>query len=419
LPLTEVIVFLGWLLSATRNNEWSEQMTDDVGPAPGYLTEEDCRLADLIDLVSEKTDPAAYPHASTVEQNVVVYDGRRVREEAARPGGRRAVEAELARALRDGPGIVVFAGAFDDLGLVDRASEEFRAIIADQHAAGGAAGDHFAQAGQNDRIWNAQEKLAVRAPEVFAAYYANDVIATVCRAWLGPAYQVTAQPNVVNPGGAAQDPHRDYHLGFTENEVAAQYPAHVHRLSPVLTLQGAVAHSDMPVETGPTMYLPHSQKYLPGYLAWRRPEFREYFAAAHVQLPLAKGDAAFFNPALFHAAGTNRTADVYRMANLLQVSSAFGRAMETVDRARMSAALLPALQAMRRAGAAPAAIANAIAACAEGYAFPTNLDLDQPVDGMAPPTQAEILARAVAEDWPQQRLDASLAAWSTRRLTAV
>jgi ectoine hydroxylase-related dioxygenase (phytanoyl-CoA dioxygenase family) len=91
-------------------------------------------------------------------------------------------------------------------------------------------------------------------------------------------------------------------------------------------MQGAVAHSDMPVETGPTMYLPHSQKYLPGYLAWRRPEFLEYFEANYVQLPLRLGDAVFFNPALFHAAGTNRTTDVRRMANLLQVSSAFGRA---------------------------------------------------------------------------------------------
>ena len=34
-----------------------------------------------------------------------------------------------------------------------------------------------------------------------------------------------------------------------------------------------------------------------------------------------------------------------RMANLLQVSSAYGRAMESVDRARMSAALYPALLA--------------------------------------------------------------------------
>ena len=179
-------------------------------------------------------------------------------------------------------------------------------MIADERAAGGPAGDHFAKAGANDRVWNALEKLAVRDPEAFVDYYANDVIALVSRAWLGPGYQVTSQVNVVRPGGQAQDPHRDYHLGFLENDVVEQYPTHVHLLSPVLTLQGAVAHSDMPVESGPTMYLPYSHQYVPGYLAWRLPEFRTYFEQNYVQLPLAKGDAAFFNPALFHGAGHQR-----------------------------------------------------------------------------------------------------------------
>src|SRR5215468_6093393 len=396
-------------------------MTFDA--APGYLSADDCRLADLIDLVSRKTDLADYPHASTVEQNVLIYDGARLRMQLADPACRPRVETELARALLDGPGIVVLAGAFDDPWVIDRATWQFEAIIAAQRAAAGAvggpsaAGDHFAAAGQNDRIWNALEKLALRAPEVFADYYANDLVATVCRAWLGPGYQVTSQVNVVNPGGAAQDMHRDYHLGFASGEQAAQFPVHAHRLSPLLTLQGAVAHTDMPAETGPTMYLPHSHKYLPGYLAAQRPEFCEYFEANHVQLPLSQGDAAFFNPALFHAAGANRTAGVHRMANLLQVSSAFGRAMEAVDRASMSAAVFPALRAMRDGGAAPASIANVIAACAEGYAFPTNLDLDQPIDGLAPMTQAEILGQAVADGWSQQRLQAELAAWSARRHT--
>lgn len=369
-----------------------------------YLAEDDCLLADLIDLTSEKTELADYPHASSVEQNVLIYDRADL----------SVVAAELVRALADGPGIVVFTGALDPA-VVGRATREFEAIIAGQRAAGGTAGDHFAKAGQNDRIWNALEKLALRAPGVFADYYASDVIATVCRAWLGPGYQVTSQVNVVNPGGAAQTVHRDYHLGFQSNAQAAQFPRHVHRLSPVLTLQGAVAHSDMPTETGPTMYLPHSQKYLPGYLAWRQPEFRAYFEANFVQLPLSPGDAVFFNPALFHAAGTNRTTGVKRMANLLQVSSAFGRAMETVDRGAMSAALFPALRARQDAGAAPSMIANAIAACAEGYSFPTNLDLDQPVDGLAPPTQAEILGLAVAEGWSRQRLETELGGWSARR----
>jgi len=51
----------------------------------------------------------------------------------------------------------------------------------------------------------------------------------------------------------------------------------------------------MPVETGPTMGLPHSQKYVPGYLAAGLPEFVEYFAHNDGQLPLAKGDVVFFN----------------------------------------------------------------------------------------------------------------------------
>jgi ectoine hydroxylase-related dioxygenase (phytanoyl-CoA dioxygenase family) len=375
------------------------------------LGEDDCRLADLVDIVSEETDLADYPHASAVEQNVLVYDSERLRGAVKSEPSRATVEAELVRALHDGPGIVVFAGAFPDVSVVDRATAAFEAIIAEQRSSGTAAGDHFAASGQNDRVWNALEKLALSAPDVFADYYANDVLATVCHAWLGPAYQVTSQVNVVNPGGAAQTVHRDYHLGFQSNAQAQRFPTHVHRLSPVLTLQGAVAHTDMPVETGPTMYLPHSQKYLPGSLAWRRPEFNEHFEANHVQLPLRVGDAAFFNPALFHAAGTNRTPDVRRIANLLQISSAFGRAMEAVDRSSMCLSVFPALRAMPD----PSMVANVIAACAEGYPFPTNLDLDQPIGGLAPKTQAELLADAVRENWPQQRLETELDDWAARR----
>ncbi len=250
----------------------------------------------------------------------------------------------------DGPGVVAFAGAYPDVSVVERAGAAFTEMIADQHASGATSGDHFARPGANDRVWNAVEKLAIRRPEVFVDYYANDVIALVATAWLGPCYQVTSQINVVNPGGQAQQVHRDYHLGFQTDAQAERFPAHVHQLSPVLTLQGAVAHSDMPVESGPTQYLPHSQKYPLGYLAWRRPEIRAYFEASFVQLALAKGDAVFFNPALFHAAGTNHSTDIRRMANLLQISSAFGRAMESVDRERMSVAVFPALLAAAAAG---------------------------------------------------------------------
>jgi ectoine hydroxylase-related dioxygenase (phytanoyl-CoA dioxygenase family) len=214
----------------------------------------------------------------------------------------------------------------------------------------------------------------------------------------------------VNPGGEGQTVHRDYHLGFQSDEVAAQYPEHVHRLSSVLTLQGAVAHCDMPVDSGPTLYLPHSQKYGLGYLAYRRPEFQTHFAENHVQLPLETGDAVFFNPALFHAAGSNHSTEIFRMANLLQISSAFGRAMDSVDRERILTAIYPALDG------APD-VDNVIAASAEGYAFPTNLDRDPPVDGLAPPSQADLVRRALDEHWDGPTFQAELAAHAARRRT--
>jgi ectoine hydroxylase-related dioxygenase (phytanoyl-CoA dioxygenase family) len=200
---------------------------------------------------------------------------------------------------------------------------------------------------------------------------------------------------------------------------AAAFPAQVHALSPVLTLQGAVAHVDMPVETGPTLYLPHSQKYAAGYLAYHDPAFTAYFEEHHVQLPLDKGDAAFFNPAVFHGAGTNRTTDVRRMANLLQVSSAFGRAMETVDTTAICRAVHPVLRRWRDEGADAQAIGHVVATAAEGYPFPTNLDLDQPVDSLVPQTESELLHRALDEDWDTERLVTELDAQQARRRSQV
>lgn len=380
-------------------------------PAPAvWLSERDCDLDAFRSLVERPTDRSAHPLASAVERNVLLYDAERLAL-----ADRRTAQAELVRALADGPGIVVIRGAFPDTSVVDRTTAVFDALIAQQRASGAAAGDHFAKPGANDRVWNALEKAALHDPAVFADYYANDVVALVSTAWLGPGYQVTSQVNVVNPGGAAQTVHRDYHLGFLSNEAAAAHPAHVHRLSPVLTLQGAVAHCDMPVESGPTMYLPHSQKFEAGYLAWRLPEFRAYFEEHHVQLPLSKGDAVFFNPALFHAAGTNHSADIRRTANLLQVSSAFGRAMETVDREAVVGAVYPVLLARKAEGAPQRWLENVIAASAEGYPFPTNLDNDPPVDGLAPPSQADMVRRALAEGRPPRALRDALRAAAARR----
>ena len=379
-----------------------------------WLTNESCDLNDFKKLIDRTTSAGDYPFAATIEKNVPLYDSAAITKIAATPEGRKAVMAEWAEVFLSGPGIVVLKGALTDMAALDKMSAHFNSIIAEQHASNTSAGDHFAKAGANDRIWNALEKIALRDPECFARYYANEMIAMMSQAWLGTDYQITAQVNVVNPGGEAQSVHRDYHMGFQTAAEISAFPAHAHLLSPALTLQGAVAHVDMPIETGPTLYMPFSQNFAPGYFAWRKPEFKDYFNANYTQLPLAKGDMAFFNPALFHAAGHNKSKTVRRMGNLLQVSSAYGRAMESMDRARMSAALYPVLATLNLD---QRSAHNAIAACAEGYAFPTNLDRDPPIGGLAPETQAALMRRALKENWPTEKFVEALTLQSQRRLT--
>ncbi len=378
------------------------------------LTPDDCHLDEFRKLVERKANLADYPNARTIEKNVVIYDSAALVKAVA--ADEVTVLAELCDLLMYGPGVAVFKHAFTDLSVIDRASQVFADIIDEQHRTKTGGGDHFAKPGANDRIWNSLEKHCLADPENFALYYANPIIELVSRAWLGPAFQMTAQVNRVNPGGASQTPHRDYHLGFMTAAQIGRYPRHVHNLSPVLTLQGAVAHCDMPLESGPTLFLPFSQAYEPGYVALEKQEFKDYFAAHHVQLPLETGDVVFFNPALFHAAGSNISKDILRVANLLQVSSAFGRAMETVNRTRMCAELYPALAKLKGEGTLDGAgIANAIASCAEGYSFPTNLDRDPPIGGIAPKPQSALMAEALAEGWTAARFNVALAAYDEKR----
>lgn len=378
------------------------------------LTLDDCHLDEFRRLVERKANLADYPNAQAIEKNVVIYDCATLANAVA--ADEEQVLAELCDLLMHGPGVAVFKHAFTDLSVIDRASQVFADIIDEQHRTKTGGGDHFAKPGANDRIWNSLEKHCLADPENFALYYANPIIELVSRAWLGPAFQMTAQVNRVNPGGASQTPHRDYHLGFMTAEQIGRYPLHVHKLSPVLTLQGAVAHCDMPLESGPTLFLPFSQAYEPGYVALEKQEFKDYFAAQHVQLSLEKGDVVFFNPALFHAAGSNVSKDILRVANLLQVSSAFGRAMETVNRTRMCAELYPALTKLKGEGRLDAiGIANAIASCAEGYSFPTNLDRDPPIGGIAPKPQSALMAEALAEGWTAERFNTALATYDDKR----
>lgn len=378
----------------------------------GFYDEADCSLNDFAALTSQTVDLSTIALATATPNNIPVYDMVAFASHLDNPAARKTLMAEWAGILLSGAGVFVLKQACTDHTAIDDATAAYLDIIATERAVGGAAGDHFAAAGSNDRIWNSLQKLAIKSPDVFTRYFANPAVDAACEAWLGPHYQMTAQINLVHPCGQAQQAHRDYHLGFQTAEISATHPPHVHDLSPLMTLQGGIAHCDMSIESGPTKLLPFSQLYRPGYAAWRREDFRAHFEAHCVQLPLEKGDAIFFSPAQFHAAGSNSSTDVNRMVNLLQVSSAFGRAMESVDRGAMCRAVFEALCEIDLQPAAREAVLNATA---EGYSFPTNLDRDPPVGGLAPRAQKNILRDAILEGWSSQDLSDALDALAARQ----
>ena len=364
-------------------------------------------------ICSQKTLMSEFPLASENNLNVLCYQADFMRQCLEDEAKKSALQQEIAKALQVGSGVFVVKHFYDDCGVIDRHNNLLDSLFKQQE--GMQAADHFAQAGENARIWNVLQKSAIYSPKKYIEYYKNPLFGLVSEAWLGPHYQLTAQVNVVRPGGKAQAPHRDYHLGFQDESLLANYPPHVHLMSSMLTLQGAVAHTDMPLESGPTLLLPFSQQYPEGYLAWRHNDFKAYFAEHAVQLPLEKGDAMFFNPALFHAAGDNHTQDFHRIANLFQVSSAFGRAMETVDREAMCRAIYPELL-KAKADLSSIELQSILDNTCEGYSFPTNLDTDPPLSGMAPQTQKQLMNLALEKRWTIEEFSQKIHEQTTKRL---
>ncbi|GFZ51340.1 hypothetical protein JCM24511_09100 [Saitozyma sp. JCM 24511] len=373
------------------------------------------------EICGQSTDPSRYPLASSVAKNVVVYDGNTIRKSLAassRGETRDEFMAEFHDCLLHGPGVFAIKGCMPDHSVLDRANAAFRTIIDREKSESGVKGDHFAPAGNNERVWNSFQKHAVEDPQGFVDYYANEVLDAVFEAWLGPGYRVTAQTNIVKPGGRAQQPHRDYHLGFQSEEVASRFPIVSQIASQLLTLQAAVAHTDMPLISGPTQLLPFSQHFDYGYTAYRHPEFIDVFRSSMVQLELAKGDAVFFNPALFHAAGDNDSTDFDRWANLLQVSACWGKPMESVDATAVLRAVWPHVQNLaRKAGHDAPGVQALLKAICDGYSFPTNLDKDPPPpDGHCPPTQLDRAFRALESDQTTSQLEEVLERYEQMRL---
>ena len=338
-----------------------------------YFSQSDIDYDDLAKICSQKTLQEDYPFADSVSNNVVIYDANYLETFIGDSENELRLKTELHQVLEGGPGVFVIRNLYRH-DAIDQSNNIFEKIVESE---GNTSNDHFAS-GTNTRIWNAFQKVALEDPDAFISYYSNNLLKLVAESWCGPNSQMTAQVNIVRPGGEMQKPHRDYHLGFQENQIVELFPISAHRLSNYLTLQGGVAHTDMPLASGPTMVLPYSQQYELGYLAWRDNACTDFFNDNAVQNQMNKGDGIFFNPALLHGAGSNTTKDFHRIGNLLQISSPFGKTMERIDYLKIINRIYPLLlEHSINKTLSEKLIENVLVCATDGYAFPTNLDNDK------------------------------------------
>jgi ectoine hydroxylase-related dioxygenase (phytanoyl-CoA dioxygenase family) len=353
-------------------------------------------LSAFNELCQQKIELDSYPLAQSIENSIPIYEGKTLRL-SFESNMTQSYKNEFTHIFNHGPGVIIIKDFYDNKNDIDQMNQVFNVLL---NQKGKGAGDHFAKEGANGRIWNVFEKSAIYDPSCFIQYYKNPLLQMVAQSWLGPNYQVTTQLNVIYPQGKAQQPHRDFHLGFQENEEIKRYPIHIQKMSQYLTLQGGIAHVDIPLDAGPTQILPFSHQYDLGYLAWRDPLFIEYFKDHHVQLPLNKGDALFFNPALLHAGGENKTTNINRSVNLIQLSSAFSKPMETVDLYKIVRIIYPELLDLYQKNLlSDLPLDSILTASCDAYSFPTNLDTDSPIGSLAPKTVKELTLEALTKNW--------------------
>ena len=375
----------------------------------------DINISEFVKICSQTVDIKDYNYCSAIQKKIVIYEGDYLSSIINSP---KSVElkSELHNCLKEGPGIFIIKKIFPSKKPIDKATKIFLKIVDEENNSGGAQGDHFGKPGENERLWNSFQKLCERDPESFIDYYNNHLLRFVSEAWLGPFFQMTSQLNIVKPGGIAQEPHRDYHLGFQEDSFVSEFPLSSQIISQFLTLQGAIAHTDMRISSGPTMILPFSQQYSLGYMAWRNSDFKDFFKKNAVQIPMKKGDAMFLNPALFHAAGNNSESKD-RIANLLQVSSAFGKPLESVDRVKLAKLIYPILlKKKKNKQLGPIWTQTLSALTMDGYPFPTNLDLNPPLGDSTPINMQALFEKALRENWPAEKLDITIKTSEKQRI---
>jgi len=93
-----------------------------------FFDVDDIKLSEFASLCSQTVSLEDYNFSSDIKQRVVIYEGDNIRSLISTPQA-LDLKTELHHCIKEGPGVVVVRQAFQDMKVIDRATEIFQEII--------------------------------------------------------------------------------------------------------------------------------------------------------------------------------------------------------------------------------------------------------------------------------------------------
>ena len=93
-----------------------------------FFDVDDIKLSEFASLCSQTVSLEDYNFSSDIQQRVVIYEGDNIRSLISTHQS-LDLKSELHHCIKEGPGVVVVRQAFQDMKVIDRATEIFQEII--------------------------------------------------------------------------------------------------------------------------------------------------------------------------------------------------------------------------------------------------------------------------------------------------
>lgn len=124
------------------NKTWEGIMDKRVDHL-AYFNATSCDVEEFRQLVSQKLDAGIVPHAYKVVAGIPVYRVADLETVLAGRESRSRLMAEWAQVMRLHSGVLVLEEAYKDVTPIDRATQVYNRIIAEEKAASGGGADHL------------------------------------------------------------------------------------------------------------------------------------------------------------------------------------------------------------------------------------------------------------------------------------